>query len=95
MAHPPESTLFGPEEDVRHGGQLIGGAVVMRPQQVEDYLQSTTIDLVNATDEGDALKGYDECFGNGHVDGVGRGPARDIRRAPAGRAMSGRARLGR
>jgi subtilisin family serine protease len=40
--------------------------VVMRPQQVESYLQSTTIDLFfdNQT------KGYDECFGNGRVDAL-------------------------
>jgi subtilisin family serine protease len=36
------------------------GDVKMPPQQVEDYLQSTTVDL--------GLPGYDECFGNGRVD---------------------------
>ena len=36
--------------------------VVMRPQQVEDYLQSTTVDI--------GLKGYDECFGNGRVNAL-------------------------
>ncbi len=41
--------------------------VVMRPQQVEDYLQSTTVDLVTGQQE---LQGYDECFGNGRVDAL-------------------------
>jgi hypothetical protein len=36
--------------------------VVMRPQEVEAYLQGTTIDI--------GLPGYDECFGNGRVDAV-------------------------
>jgi subtilisin family serine protease len=36
--------------------------VVMRPQEVEAYLQSTTIDI--------GLPGYDECFGNGRIDAV-------------------------
>ncbi len=36
--------------------------VVMRPQQVESYLQSTTIDI--------GLPGYDECFGTGRIDAV-------------------------
>jgi subtilisin family serine protease len=36
--------------------------VVMRPQEVENYLQSTTIDQ--------GLPGYDECFGNGRVDAL-------------------------
>jgi subtilisin family serine protease len=36
--------------------------VVMRPQQVEAFLQSTTVDQ--------GLSGYDECFGNGRVDAV-------------------------
>jgi subtilisin family serine protease len=36
--------------------------VVMRPQQVENYLQSTTIDQ--------GLPGYDECFGNGRIDAL-------------------------
>ena len=33
--------------------------VVMRPTKVEEYLQSTTVDI--------GLSGYDECFGNGRV----------------------------
>jgi lantibiotic leader peptide-processing serine protease len=36
--------------------------VVMRPTQVENYLQSTTIDQ--------GLPGYDECFGNGRIDAL-------------------------
>ena len=36
--------------------------VVMRPQEVENYLQSTTIDI--------GLKGYDECYGNGRIDAL-------------------------
>ena len=36
--------------------------VVMRPQQVESYLQGTVIDQ--------GLRGYDECFGNGRIDAV-------------------------
>jgi subtilisin family serine protease len=36
--------------------------VVMRPTEVEAYLQSTTIDI--------GLRGYDECFGNGRIDAV-------------------------
>ena len=36
--------------------------VVMRPQEVESYLQGTTIDI--------GLPGYDECFGNGRIDAV-------------------------
>ena len=36
--------------------------VVMRPQNVESYLQSTTVDL--------GLPGYDECFGNGRIDAL-------------------------
>ncbi len=41
-----------------------GGAtdVVMRPQEVESYLQSTAIDQ--------GLPGYDECFGNGRIDAL-------------------------
>ena len=42
--------------------------VVMRPQQVEDYLQSTTIELIGAGQ--DYTKVYDHCFGNGRVDAV-------------------------
>jgi hypothetical protein len=34
----------------------------MRPQEVEAYLQGTTIDI--------GLPGYDECFGNGRSDAV-------------------------
>ena len=34
----------------------------MRPQEVENYLQSTTIDI--------GLRGYDECYGNGRVDAL-------------------------
>ena len=34
----------------------------MRPQEVENYLQSTTIDI--------GLKGYDECYGNGRIDAL-------------------------
>lgn len=34
----------------------------MRPQQVENYMQSTTIDI--------GLPGYDECYGNGRIDAV-------------------------
>jgi subtilisin family serine protease len=41
--------------------------VVMRPQQVEDHLQGTTIDLV--TVDG-SLQGYDGCFGNGRIDAL-------------------------
>ena len=37
-----------------------GSDVVMRPQEVESYLQSTAIDQ--------GLPGYDECFGNGRID---------------------------
>lgn len=36
--------------------------VVMRPQEVEAYLQSTTIDI--------GLPGYDECFGHGRIDAL-------------------------
>jgi subtilisin family serine protease len=36
--------------------------VVMRPTQVENYLQSTTVDI--------GLKGYDECFGNGRINAL-------------------------
>jgi hypothetical protein len=42
--------------------------VVMRPQEVESYLQSTTIDLVHPLDN--SLNGYDGCFGNGRIDAV-------------------------
>ena len=38
------------------------GDVVMPPQQVENYLQSTTVDI--------GLPGYDECFGNGRIDAL-------------------------
>jgi subtilisin family serine protease len=36
------------------------GDVKLPPQTVENYLQSTTIDI--------GLPGYDECFGNGRID---------------------------
>jgi hypothetical protein len=36
--------------------------VVMRPTEVENYLQSTTVDI--------GLKGYDECFGNGRINAL-------------------------
>jgi subtilisin family serine protease len=36
--------------------------VVMRPTEVESYLQSTTVDI--------GLKGYDECFGNGRINAL-------------------------
>ena len=42
--------------------------VRMPPQQVEAYLQSTTIDLTNSGAGLDTLNGYDECFGNGRID---------------------------
>ena len=42
--------------------------VVMRPQQVEDYMQSTTIDLIGLGQT--YTKGYDHCFGNGRIDAV-------------------------
>ncbi len=42
--------------------------VRMRPQQVEDYLQSTTIDLIGAGQT--ETKGYDYCFGNGRIDAL-------------------------
>ena len=44
--------------------------VVMRPQQVEDYLQSTTIDLTSPIPGDRSLNGYDPCFGNGRIDAV-------------------------
>jgi subtilisin family serine protease len=46
--------------------------VVMRPQAVEDYLQSTTIDLYTGPpfSQREALKGYDGCFGNGRIDAL-------------------------
>jgi subtilisin family serine protease len=44
--------------------------VVMRPQQVENYLQSTTIDLVSKVAGDTSLNGYDECFGNGRIDAL-------------------------
>jgi subtilisin family serine protease len=40
--------------------------VEMRPQQVENYLQSTTIDLYWDT----GSRGYDPCFGNGRIDAL-------------------------
>jgi hypothetical protein len=36
--------------------------VKLSPTKVEDYLQSTTIDI--------GLPGYDECFGNGRIDAL-------------------------
>jgi lantibiotic leader peptide-processing serine protease len=44
--------------------------VVMRPQQVENHLQSTTIDLVSEVPGDTSLNGYDECFGNGRIDAL-------------------------
>jgi subtilisin family serine protease len=46
--------------------------VVMRPQDVENKLQSTTIDLYTGPPYSakEALKGYDGCFGNGRIDAV-------------------------
>jgi subtilisin family serine protease len=41
-------------------GTLRNGDVSLSPTKVEDYLQSTTIDI--------GLPGYDECFGNGRID---------------------------
>jgi subtilisin family serine protease len=38
------------------------GDVKMPPQKVEDYMQSSTIDI--------GLRGYDECFGNGRIDAL-------------------------
>jgi subtilisin family serine protease len=38
------------------------GDVKMPPQKVENYLQSTTVDI--------GLPGYDECFGNGRIDAL-------------------------
>ncbi len=48
------------------------GDVKMPPQKVEDYLQSTTVDI--------GLRGYDECFGNGRIDAL-RAVAHDTSRA--------------
>jgi lantibiotic leader peptide-processing serine protease len=42
--------------------------VRMRPQEVENYLQATTIDLIGAGQP--TTRGYDECFGNGRVDAL-------------------------
>ena len=36
--------------------------VVMRPQEVENYLQSTVVDI--------GERGYDECFGNGRINAL-------------------------
>ena len=36
--------------------------VLMRPTEVESYLQASTIDI--------GLRGYDECFGNGRIDAL-------------------------
>lgn len=38
------------------------GDVKMEPTRVDSYLQSTAIDI--------GLAGYDECFGNGHIDAL-------------------------
>jgi subtilisin family serine protease len=38
------------------------GDVHMPPQKVENYLQSTTVDI--------GLPGYDECYGNGRIDAL-------------------------
>jgi hypothetical protein len=38
------------------------GDVVMSPDTVEDYLESTAIDI--------GLRDYDMCFGNGRIDAV-------------------------
>jgi lantibiotic leader peptide-processing serine protease len=43
-------------------GTLRNGDVSMSPTKVEDYLQSTTVDI--------GLAGYDECFGNGRIDAL-------------------------
>jgi len=40
--------------------------VDMSPQQVENYLQSTTVDLYWDPES----RGYDECFGNGRIDAL-------------------------
>jgi lantibiotic leader peptide-processing serine protease len=38
------------------------GDIELSPQQVEAYLQGTTVDI--------GLSGYDECFGNGRIDAL-------------------------
>jgi subtilisin family serine protease len=43
-------------------GTLRGDDVWMPPQQVEAYLQGTTVDI--------GLKGYDKCFGHGRIDAL-------------------------
>jgi hypothetical protein len=48
------------------------GDVKLSPTTVEQYLQSTAIDI--------GLKGYDECFGNGRIDAL-RAVNRDTSRA--------------
>jgi hypothetical protein len=48
------------------------GDVKMSPQQVEAYLQGTTVDI--------GLPGYDECFGNGRIDAL-RAVTHDTTRA--------------
>ncbi len=50
------------------------GDVKMSPQQVEAYLQGTTVDI--------GLPGYDECFGNGRIDAL-RAVTHDTSRAYA------------
>jgi subtilisin family serine protease len=44
--------------------------VSIPPQKVENYLQSTTIDLINSLNFGavKTLTGFDECFGHGRID---------------------------
>jgi subtilisin family serine protease len=42
--------------------------VVMRPQEVESYLEPTTIRPRSSVDN--SLNGYDPCFGNGRVDAM-------------------------
>jgi len=53
-------------------GVLRNGDVDLSPTRVEDYLQSTTIDI--------GLAGYDECFGNGRIDAL-RAVTHDTSRA--------------
>jgi subtilisin family serine protease len=53
-------------------GTLRNGDVSISPTKVEDYLQSTAIDI--------GLAGYDECFGNGRIDAL-RAVTHDTSRA--------------
>ncbi len=48
--------------NVSQYGTLRSGDIEMQPQQVEAYLQGTTIDI--------GEKGYDECFGHGRIDAL-------------------------